>query len=186
MRNLELFSTASIDHLLWSTSTDSPSLDSPALDVFTDFDVARPIVVDASTSAVATAIIMEQTHAFMRLVVDKNNKFLGVITLQELSDHNLFVTAKKLDLTVDELLVTEVMVPREELQAFDYQQISTAKVSDIVRLLQQNNLHHMLVIDHELHHIRGLIAASDLARKLNMPIEIHQRPSFSQIFSNAH
>ncbi|WP_153913430.1 CBS domain-containing protein [Shewanella sp. TC10] len=186
MRNLELFSTASVDHLLWSTRTEVTNLESSALDVFTDFDVARPIVVDASTTAIGTAIIMEQTHAYMRLVVDKHNKFLGVITQRELSDHNLMLTAKRLSLTIDELLVTEVMVPREEIQAFDYRQISTAKVSDVVRLLQENNLHHMLVIDHELHHIRGLIAASDLARKLNMPIEIHQRPSFSQIFNQAH
>lgn len=96
------------------------------------------------------------------------------------------LTAKRLSLTIDELLVTEIMVPREELQAFDYNQISTAKVSDIVRLLQENNLHHMLVIDQELHHIRGLIAASDLARKLNQPIEIHKRPSFSQIFAQSN
>ncbi|GIU52108.1 CBS domain-containing protein [Shewanella sp. KT0246] len=186
MRNLELFSTASIDHLLWSSKPLTPSLDSSALDIFTDFDVSRPIIVDASTSAVGTAKIMEKTHAYMRLVVDKNDRFLGIITQRELSHHNLMLTAKRLTLTIDELLVTEVMVPREELQAFDYNQIATAKVSDIVRLLQENNLHHMLVIDQNLHHIRGLIAASDLARKLNQPIEIHQRPSFSQIFSNAH
>lgn len=186
MRNLELFSTATIDHLLWSSAPSIPNLDSSALEIFTDFDVSRPIIVDASTSAVETAKIMEKTHAYMRLVVDKHDKFLGIITQQELSHHNLLLTAKKLTLTIDELLVTEVMVPREDLQAFDYHQIATAKVSDIVRLLQENSLHHMLVIDQDLHHIRGLIAASDLARKLNQPIEIHKRPSFSQIFNHAH
>ncbi|GIU17186.1 hypothetical protein TUM4261_36510 [Shewanella sp. c952] len=186
MRNLQLFSTASIDHLLWSSQEENAYLDSPALDVFTDFDVARPIVVDASTSALETGEIMEKTHANMRLVVDKNDKFLGVITLHELSELNMLLTAKKLNHTIEELLVTDVMVNREDLQAFDYEQITTAKVSDIVRILKENSLHHMLVIDHQQHHIRGLIAASDLAKKLSMPIEIHQRPSFSQIFSSAH
>ncbi|MCC4831077.1 CBS domain-containing protein [Shewanella sp. 10N.7] len=185
MRNLELFSTASIDHLLWSSESTTPSLDSSALEVFTDFDVSRPIIVDASTSAIGTAKIMEKTHAYMRLVVDKNNKFLGIITQQQLSPHNLMITANRLSLTINELMVTEIMVPREELQAFDYNQISTAKVSDIVRLLKENNLHHMLVIDQDLHHIRGLIAASDLARKLKQPIQINQRPSFSQV-AQAH
>ncbi|PMG31136.1 hypothetical protein BCU94_09290 [Shewanella sp. 10N.286.52.C2] len=185
MRNLQLFSTASVDHLLWSSKVQVAHMDSPALDIFTDFDVARPIVVDASTTAVGTGKIMEKTHAYMRLVIDKDDKFLGVVTMQELSHHNLLMTAKKLEHNIDEVLVTDVMVKREDLQAFDYDQIATAKVSDVVRILKENSLHHMLVIDHELHHIRGIIAASDLARKLSVPIEIHQRPSFSQIFNTA-
>ncbi|WP_144213743.1 CBS domain-containing protein [Shewanella donghaensis] len=186
MRNLELFSTASIDHLLWSNKAQPTQLDSPALDIFTDFDIARPIVVDVSTSALGTAKIMEKTHAYMRLVVDKDDKFVGVITMQELSQHHLLVKAKKMENTIDELLVTDMMVKREDIQALDYQQIATAKVSDVVRILKENNLHHMLVIDHKQHHIRGLIAASDLARKLSIPIEIHQRPSFSEISKSAH
>ena len=186
MRNLELFSTASIDHLLWSNKKQPTQLDSPALDIFTDFDISRPIVVDVSTSALGTAKIMEKTHAYMRLVIDKNEKFVGIITMQELSQHNLLVQAKKMGQTIDELLVTDMMVPRDDIQAFDYEQITTAKVSDVVRILQENNLHHMLVIDQKRHHIRGLIAASDLARKLSIPIEIHQRPSFSEISKSAY
>lgn len=182
MRNLELFSTASIDHLMWSQKDYSANLDSPALSIFTDFDHNQPMVIDSSASAVDTADIMVKTHAFMRLVVDKSNRFLGIITQYELSHSKMMKLATKNSCNINDLQVTELMVPRDALMALDYHQVATANVSDVVRALQENGLHHMLVIDHELHHIRGLIAANDVARKLNVPIDIHQPPSFSQIF----
>ncbi|GIU09590.1 MULTISPECIES: CBS domain-containing protein [unclassified Shewanella] len=182
MRNLELFSTASIDHLMWSRKEYSANLDSPALSIFTDFDHSQPMVIDSSASAVDTAEIMEKTHAFMRLVVDKNNRFLGIITQYELSHSKMMKLAAKNSAHINDIQVTELMVPKNELMALDYHQVSTANVSDIVRALQENGLHHMLVIDHELHHIRGLIAANDVARKLNIPIDIQKPPSFIQIF----
>ncbi|MBR9727358.1 CBS domain-containing protein [Shewanella intestini] len=186
MRKLQLFSTAEIDHLLWSAKPEHKFLDDSALEIFTDFDVARPIVIDASTTAMATIKIMEKTHAYMRIVIDKTDKFLGVVSQQELDQHNLMVKAKALGNTIDELLVTDIMISRDSIQAFDFEEIKTAKVKDVVRVLQETGRRHMLVIDQNLHHIRGIIAASDLARKLNIPIEINQRPSFSEIFKASH
>lgn len=64
MRNLELFSTATVDHLLWSTDEDITQLNSPALSIFTDFDHSQPMVIDSATSAVKTSEIMEKrTHS---------------------------------------------------------------------------------------------------------------------------
>ena len=182
MRNLALFSTASVDHLLWSTNSEITQLNSPALSIFTDFDHSQPMVVDSNTSAVNTLEIMEKTHSFMRLVVDKNNKFLGVITKHQLSDSKMLKMTNKFDSNLDELLVTDMMIPREELMSLDYEQLTSASVSDVVRSLQENGLHHILVIDHQQHHIRGLIAANDVARKLKVPINIEQPPSFMHIF----
>ncbi|MFT5790671.1 MAG: CBS domain containing-hemolysin-like protein [Shewanella sp.] len=185
MRNLELYSTASIDHLLWSTDEDKPHLNSPALSIFTDFNHSQPMVIDATTSAVDTLDVMEKTHAFMRLVVDKENQFLGIITKHELLHSKMVKLANKFACNMEELLVTDMMVARDRLSALDYEQLSTAKVSDVVRSLQENGLHHMLVIDHQQHHIRGLIAANDMARKLKVPINIERPPSFSHIFKAA-
>ncbi|MGS0691233.1 CBS domain-containing protein [Shewanella sp. 0m-4] len=182
MRNLELFSTASIDHLMWSTKEYETNLNESALTIFTDFDHTQPMVVDASTTAINTAEIMEKTHAFMRLVVDKDNKFLGVISKHELSPHRMMKLAAKHSMHINELQVTDMMVARDDLMALDFQEVLTANVSDVVRTLQENGLHHMLVIDHQKHHIRGLISANDVARKLNVPINIQQPPSFMQIF----
>ncbi|ACA85806.1 MULTISPECIES: CBS domain-containing protein [Shewanella] len=185
MRNLELFNTASVDHLLWSTDNDITQLNSPALSIFTDFDHSQPMVIDSQTSAVKTSEIMEKTHAFMRLVVDGKNRFLGVITKHQLLHRKMVKMANKFNSNLDELLVTDMMVPREELQSLDYEQLTSAKVSDVVRSLQENGLHHILVIDHQQHHIRGLISANDVARKLKVPINIEQPPSFMHIFKAA-
>lgn len=182
MRNLELFSTSSIDHLLWSTDNEITLLNSPALSIFTDFDHSQPMVIDSRTSAVNTLEIMEKTHAFMRLIVDSQSKFFGVITKHQLLHRKMVKMANKLSCNLDELLITDLMVPREELLSLDYEQLTSAKVSDVVRSLKENGLHHILVIDHQQHHIRGMISANDVARKLKVPIDIEQPPSFMHIF----
>lgn len=182
MRNLELFSTATVDHLLWSTDGDITELNSPALSIFTDFDHSQPMVIDSTTSAVNTSDIMEKTHAFMRLVVDSNNKFLGVITKHQLLHRKIIKMANKFKSSLDEILVTDMMIPRQTLLSLDYDQLASARVCDVVRSLQENGLHHILVIDHQQHHIRGLIAANYVARKLKIPINIEQPPSFMHIF----
>lgn len=186
MRNLDLFSTASIDHLLWSSEEDITELNSPAVSIFTDFDHSLPLVVDARTTAVETVEIMEKTHAYMRLVVDKNNTFLGIVTKDELLERKILKQAQTVGESRHELSIRDMMIPRESLLALDYHQIKSAKVSDVIRALQTNGLHHILVIDQKRHHIRGLISANDIARKLNIPVNITPPPSFQQIFNVAY
>ncbi|WP_298775333.1 CBS domain-containing protein [uncultured Shewanella sp.] len=186
MRNLDLFSTASIDHLLWSSEEDITELNSPAVSIFTDFDHSLPLVVDARTTAVETVEIMEKTHAYMRLVVDKNNTFLGIVTKDELLERKILKQAQAVGESRNELSIRDMMIHRESLLALDYHQIKSAKVSDVIRALQTNGLHHILVIDQKRHHIRGLISANDISRKLNIPVDIAPPPSFQQIFNVAY
>ncbi len=186
MRNLDLFSTASIDHLLWSSEEDITELNSPAVSIFTDFDHSLPLVVDARATAVETVEIMEKTHAYMRLVVDKNNTFLGIVTKDELLERKILKQAQTVGESRHELSIRDMMIPRESLLALDYHQIKSAKVSDVIRALQTNGLHHILVIDQKRHHIRGLISANDISRKLNIPLNIATPPSFQQIFNVAY
>ncbi|MCL1039844.1 CBS domain-containing protein [Shewanella submarina] len=183
MRNLELYSTASIDHLIWSTYEDVTKLDSPAISIFTDFDHSQPLVIDLDTSAPKALEIFERTHTFMRLVVDKRNKFMGVITLREFHQ-NMVKQATKERVSPEDVSVKDLMIPRDQVLSLDFEQLSSATVGDVVRALQENGLHHILVIDHELHHIRGMISANDLARKLGVPINIKEPPSFMQIFNH--
>ncbi|MCF1427589.1 MAG: CBS domain-containing protein [Shewanella sp.] len=182
MRNLELFSTAAVDHLLWGTDEDITKHNTPALSILTDFDRSQPLVIDGHTSAPKALEIMEKTHTYMRLVVDAENKFLGVITRHEFHQ-NMVKLAKKQQASLDDLTVKDLMIPRESMMSLDYKQLSTATVGDVVRALQENGLHHILVIDHHQHHIRGMISANDLARKLRVPIDIKQPPSFMHIFN---
>ncbi|MGI2259675.1 CBS domain-containing protein [Shewanella sp. GXUN23E] len=182
MRNLELYSTAAIDHLLWATDEDITKRNAPALSIFTDFDHSQPLVIDVHTSAPNALEIMEKTHTYMRLVVDAENKFLGVITRHEFHQ-NMVKLATKQHSSIDDLSVKDLMIPRENVLSLDFEQLSSATVGDVVRALQENGLHHILVIDHQQHHIRGMISANDLARKLKVPIDIKQPPSFMHIFN---
>lgn len=55
-------------------------------------------------------------------------------------------------------------------------------VRDLVETLKDNEHQHYLVVDRNNHRIRGVISASDLARKLRLDIRIHKGSSFIAIY----
>jgi len=75
-----------------------------------------------------------------------------------------------------------MMISRNDLHAFSYADIKKANINDVINTLKNYGLRHCLVIDRENHHIRGVISSSDIARKLQLPIEINTAKSFSRIF----
>jgi len=185
MRNIGFYDTDAIDELATPTASTEITTDSPALEVFTDFNEHRPLVLEATTTAVEAERLMQMAHVRLKFVVDKNNHFLGVVSLDDLNSQEI---VKKLSqgFNRDELSVTDFMRPRNELKAFDYEEVSKAKISDIIEALKSSGQQHCLVIDREKHKIRGIFSASDMARKLRLPINIETRSSFAHVFKVIH
>lgn len=53
---------------------------------------------------------------------------------------------------------------------------------DVESLMRKAHVRMKLVVDRRNDHIRGLISASDVARRLHMPIRIEKVPTFVDIF----
>ena len=181
MKNLALYETESIDELAWPTDHQDLTVESPAIDVFTDFAVHKPLVIEASTSAHDALLLMQKTHVRLKLVVDSNNHFLGVVSLETLNRQEI---VKKISegYVKEDLQVTDFMQQKSALKAFDYKDILQAKIGDIVDSLQHSGFQHCLVIDREQHQIRGIFSASDITRKLHLPIDITNRSSFYNVY----
>lgn len=182
---LTLYNTEPVDELIWPSSNNEITLDSTALKVFTDFKKHKPRVIDASTSAVDAEKLMLKTHVRLKIIVDNNNHFIGIVSLNELNSQEVI---KKISngFSREELKVIDFMQPKEQLKAFDYLELKKARVSDVVDTLQQCGYQHCLVIDKLSHHVRGLISASDLARKLHLPLNITHNVNFLEIFNVIH
>jgi len=181
MKNLDFYNTNAIDELAWPTENKEITINSPALEVFTDFFEHTPLVLEATTLAVDAEKLMQKAHVRLKLVVDKDNHFLGIVSLADVNNQEI-VKKTSQGFNRDELSITDFMRPKSKLKTFDYIEVSRAKVNDIVEALKYSGQQHCLVIDHEKHKIRGIISASDIARKLRLSIDIENRSSFSHVF----
>jgi CBS domain containing-hemolysin-like protein len=181
MKNLTLYNTESIDELVWPNDQLSVSKNTPALNILTDFRQNLPRVIGANVKAVDVEAMMKLAHVKMKLVVDTNNKFVGFITLTDISEENLLKKVNK-STSRDELLVSDFMHPRESLKCFDYNELTNATVSDVLETQKNNHQQHCLVIDREKHEIRGLISARDVARLIQRSFDIEEHLSFEALF----
>jgi CBS domain containing-hemolysin-like protein len=185
MTALTMHNVEASDHLVSPEEFTDVGLYSPALAVFTDFRRHEPLVIEGSTRAADAAMLLRQSHTRLQIVVDRNREFIGTITQSDLSEANLLrkVAAGE---TRQAIQVAELMKPRHELRALSYSDVERATVKDLIDTLQTNGEHHCLVVNAETHNIRGLIAASDVEKRLHMNLHVDETPTFAEIFQAVH
>lgn len=184
MNALKLIPTENNVELAWPDNAEHISLASPAAMVFTDFKEHQPLTIDANTKALDAVLFMKKAHVRLKLIVDAHNHFVGVVDLNDLSNEEMTKKVAQ-GFTRDELTVADFMQHKHELQAMDYQAVAKATIGDIVELLKNSGQQHCLIIDHEIGQIRGLFSASDLARRLHLPIAIDQHSNFINVFKTS-
>lgn len=156
------------------------SLDSPAVTLFTDFCAQRPLVIESGISVIEAESFMKRAHVKLKLVVDGNNQFLGTLSFADLQGERA-QRLMGLGTPRPEISVKEVMTPADTLRAINYADLSNATVGDIMETLKQEQCQHFLVVEPEDHKIRGIFSASDLARRLHIPIDIARAPTFFDV-----
>lgn len=167
------------DHLITPDEIFEVTLDSPAFDIFTDFKKTEPLVIESSLDVVAAEDLMKKTHVKLKLVLE-HGKFVGTIAYGDLVGEKMMSLVHHIPR--NEILVSEVMTPRSHLKAIEFNDVKRAKVSDIVETLKNEGTQHFLVIDREANHIRGIFSASDIARRLHIPINISKVSTFIDIY----
>ncbi|MBL1376795.1 CBS domain-containing protein [Zobellella iuensis] len=183
MKTLHLYAVEHRDHLVQPGDIPDLELNSPALGLLNDFKQNPPTMIDADTRAADVLEMMHHDHTKLKLVVDSREELLGLIHLDQLSDQAFVQRVANGD-SRNEILVTDLMCPRDKLRALDYQQLQQGAIADVIHALQSNGERHCLVIDRESHQIRGLISARDIAQRLGMRLDIRKTPTFLNIFDS--
>ncbi|SIS45462.1 CBS domain-containing protein [Neptunomonas antarctica] len=185
MKSLTLYTTNPVDELVVTHEHAVISLGSSALDIFTDFKDVNPFIIDENISAIEAERLMKKSHVRLKLVVDHDKKFLGVVSLDDLNNQEIM---KKLSEGYDrnDLTITDFFQPKSKLKAFDYAELCHATIFDVVEVLKNNAQQHCLVIDRTQHKIRGVISASDIARRLQIAVDITKASSFVGIYNAVH
>ena len=186
MSTLHLYPLDDIDQMVYPETSNTLTLDSPALSVFTDFEHHTPLVIDADTRMVDAEKLMRKAHVRLKLVIDEQNRVVGLLASDQLAGEQPMKMAFR-GLDRNQLTVAHLMQPRSTIQSLDFHELSRSTVRDVVATLQEKGVQHCLVVEHQHHQIRGVISAADIARRLHIDLPISQQAtSFLDVFQVLH
>jgi len=151
------------------------TLDSPALDVMTDFAHVQAATIDPSASLAVANDYMITRGVRSLFVTSPEGRMLGLITTTDLLGERPMRASHAHGVKRHELLVGDVMTPAGDAVALRFEDVRSAKVGHVVASLKQAGRHHELVAETlpsgEIR-IRGMFSVSQIARQLGMPLQI--------------
>tara|TARA_R110000850_G_scaffold6139_29_gene24313 strand:- start:4353 stop:4982 length:630 start_codon:yes stop_codon:yes gene_type:complete len=174
-----------LNHSLTLTNVEPPEIQmsSPADKVFLDFDSRQPMVLEQGVSVDDAAYLMRITHAKIKLIVDRDKKLLGIVSLRDIDSVKVLATASAMGVARVDLTVKDIMTPTVRLQGIDRKVLSRSSISDLVEALEFEGQRFLLVLD-ENERICGLISADEIAHRLGRHLDIEPvAHSFNEVFS---
>ncbi|MEW5250373.1 CBS domain-containing protein [Microbulbifer sp. 2201CG32-9] len=180
MKNLDFLQLEDLDQLVYPENFSELSLDSPALSFVTDFKDHHPPLLTPSVAAADAAKVMQAGHLNTVLVVDNEGRFSGLLTAEDISSQRVmqFVAA---GMKRDELTVADLMRPRSQLKMLSYEQVSKSRIREVLGAMRRDGQKDCLVVDTEMHHVRGLISAAETGQRLHAEINIDEAPTVAGI-----
>ncbi|WP_237057242.1 CBS domain-containing protein [Microbulbifer sediminum] len=184
MKNLDFVPLESVDKLVFPEEFSDLHLDSPALSFITDFKDHHPAILTPSVPAQEASRLMRAGHLGAVLVLDRHGDFIGLLSADDISYQRVMqrVAAGQ---SRQELTVGDLMRPRRELQLLSYPQVQRSSIREVLQAMRREGQHSCLVVDRDLHHVRGLISAADVARRLHADIHIDAVPTVAGMLRKA-
>nr|VFJ59928.1 MAG: CBS domain-containing protein [Candidatus Kentron sp. FW]VFJ66353.1 MAG: CBS domain-containing protein [Candidatus Kentron sp. FW] len=150
-------------------------LDSPALDVMTDFQYTQPITVDPSVPIDDALERMRTAGIRLLLVVEEyDDKIMGIITSKILLGEDPIKIAERKRIPRTEITVRMLMMPYDQVPVINLVNVRNAEVGHIVATLRQLDRKHLLVIDTDKttgkQSVCGLFSTSQIGRQLGVMV----------------
>jgi CBS domain-containing protein len=167
---------------------DAPlSMDSPALDFYTDLTRVPAATIEESASVDDANRNMIRRGVRSLLVIDHERRLLGLLTATDVISEKPVQAAHQRGVTLSDVQVRDIMTPTTQIEAFEYEDFARAAVGRIVAALRNAGRQHGLVVrrqgnahNHEL--IQGIVSLTQIASALGVAIDLpgHAR-SFAEI-----
>jgi len=160
---------------------------SSALEIFTDFSQQQPFLLEQSVSIDAATELMKAAHVRLKLVIDNEEHFRGVISLADLLSVKVMKATDMTGLKRKDLTVADIMTHKDALHAIEMEEFRHARIGDVLQTMKHFGEQHVLVVDSVDLSIRGIVSSSDIVRSLHIPVRISERAnSFSDIYKAIH
>lgn len=148
---------------------------SPAILVMTDLRHQIAITIEPGVSIDWALKRMKTVGVRLLFVVAGEKEIVGLITSTDIQGEKPMRLHKELGLRREEIVVRDIMTPRDELEVLNIDDVLRASVGDIVATLRGVGRRHALVLDDEPRYgqpaIRGIFSASQISRQLGRMIE---------------
>lgn len=161
------------------------ALDDGALSVMTDLARVTAVIILAGDTVDEAHRRMIQRGVRLLLVVDQDRKVVGLVTATDILGEKPVLAASQRGLRREEVLVRDIMTPRERLEVLALPDVQAAKVGHVVATLRKAGRQHAVVVDTDAKGrqlVRGLFSATQIARQLGVYIQTSEvARTFSEI-----
>ncbi len=160
--------------------------ESPAMCVMTDLRQITAATISPDLTLAQATQTMISRGVRLLLVVNRDDDVLGVITARDTQGERPIQMIQKQGGKFGDLLVKDLMCPRDDIDLIDIDDVLRAKVGDIVATLMTLKRQHAMVGERDpytgLTRIRGIFSATQIGRQLGAPIQTFDVAStFSEI-----
>lgn len=147
---------------------------SPALEAMTD--LAQVDAVRVAPGLPIDAAVERMKVAGVRLLFVNNpaDELIGVITSRDIEGEKPVRFQHETGVGRGEVLVRDIMTPRDQLDALQLDDVQRARVGDIVATLRHLGRQHALVVERDggRERVRGLFSVSRIARQLGVALDV--------------
>ncbi|BDF96228.1 MULTISPECIES: CBS domain-containing protein [Pseudoalteromonas] len=159
-------------------------LTSPALTMVNNFTQKDPLRAHYETTIVDALKQITSQHTGFILVIDDQEKLLGIASSADLQSSKVMILAQRLNISRAEISLRHVMTPLSHLTGVSMQSLSYACVGDALQTMEQAGVMFLLVTS--VHNeICGLISAREIAKTLQIPVHISPiAHSFSEVMEH--
>jgi len=151
------------------------AVDSPAISVMTDLRQVSAAKIDPEVSLVEANRTMISRGVRLLFVVDARDELTGLITARDLLGERPIGLAQARGAKFGDLLVSDLMIPRADIDILDLADVLHAQVGHIVATLKASRRQHALVADREATsgktRIRGVFSATQIGRQLGIAVQ---------------
>ncbi|MDE2196004.1 MAG: CBS domain-containing protein [Gammaproteobacteria bacterium] len=149
------------------------SVRDPAIDVMTDLTRTLAATVNPDLPVINAEERMRNSGVRLLFVVNTAGDLLGLITLTDIKGERPVRFQRERGVSHDEVLVCDIMTPRDRLEALSMEHVATSRVGDIIETLKRTGRQHALVITRTAKGpaIRGIFSATRIGRQLGVRLD---------------
>jgi len=147
-------------------------LDSPALEVMTDFRVVHAVTIGPEVSIDEALETMKTRGVRLLLVTGESDQIRGVITAKDIQGEKPIKIARESGIPHSAITVEAVMTPRPSIEVLNMLSLRNARVGHIVATLQELARQHALVVEVDpktkAQCVRGIFSTSQISKHLGV------------------
>ena len=155
--------------------------DDPAVNVMTDLSQVTAYTTELDTPIAKALETMVKRGVRMLLVRDADGQIVGLLTSRDIEGDKPNRILAKAGGAWEDLLVADIMTLKPKLEVLLMEDVSRARVGDIIAILCHVNRQHAMVLDADPRTgqpaVRGIFSLSQIGLQLGLDIDREHHPT---------